>query len=176
MVKLLISSMATPQSLLSRIHSTDAATIQSVLDDAQAIAATRSPATVTVTPTIISHSDGQDEADRINQINQAVIGAKEGVTEAFTKKVGSAITDKVLCTANGTDYKSIDDYELHELVTTAKYRRHPQPTCGHPLLPIRLPEEVHHQLRAPLRQNCEDAFIRHHRQQNSACACHPREC
>ena len=32
---------------------------------------------------------------------------------------GSDITDTVLETANGTDYHSIDDYELHELITAA---------------------------------------------------------
>ena len=41
---------------------------------------------------------------------------KEGATEAITNKVGSDIADAVLCTADGTNYWSIDDYKLHELV------------------------------------------------------------
>ena len=75
-----------------------------MLNDARAITATNPPATVSVTPTITSRANAQDEADRINQINQAVIGVKEGVTKAFTKTVGSNITNKVLRTADGTDY------------------------------------------------------------------------
>ena len=52
-------------------------------------------------------------------VNQAVIGAKEGATEAITEKVGSDITDAVLRTADGTDYRSINDYELHDIVNAA---------------------------------------------------------
>jgi hypothetical protein len=78
MAKLLISSMATPPSLLSCIRLTDAVTIQSMLDNARAIAAATSMATVTVTPIITSCTNAHDKADRINQINQAVIGMKEG--------------------------------------------------------------------------------------------------
>jgi len=104
MAKLLISRTATPPSLLSRIRLTDAGTIQSVLNDARAIAAANSTATVTVAPTITFRADVQDEADGINQINHGVIGTKEGVTKAFTKTVGSDITDEVLSTADGMDY------------------------------------------------------------------------
>ena len=86
MAKLLISSTATPPSLLSCIRSTDAVTIQSVLDDARAIAAATSMATVTVNPTITSCADAQDKADQINQTNQAVISAKEGSPKPSPKK------------------------------------------------------------------------------------------
>ena len=119
MEKLLTSSTANPPSLLSRIRSTDAATITSVLDKSRATTNALSTTQLPVLPTITTRADAQDEADRINQINQAVIGAKEGTTEAITDKVGSDITDAVLRTADGTDYRSIDDYELHELVTAA---------------------------------------------------------
>jgi hypothetical protein len=101
--------MANPPSLLSRIRSTDAATITSVLDESRATANALSTTQLPVLPTITTRADAQDEADRINQINQAVIGAKEGATEAITDKVGSDITDAVLRTADGTDYRSIDD-------------------------------------------------------------------
>ena len=40
----------------------------------------------------------------------------KGATEAIILQVSSDITDAVLCTANNTDLKSIDDYKLHELV------------------------------------------------------------
>ena len=32
------------------------------------------------------------------------------------KKVGTAITDNVLRTSDGTDVKGVDDYELHQLI------------------------------------------------------------
>ena len=83
MEKLLTSSTANPPSLLSRIRLTDAATITSVLDESRATANALSTTQLPVLPTITTRADAQDEADRINQINQAVIGAKEGATEAF---------------------------------------------------------------------------------------------
>ena len=53
-----------------------------------------------VTPKIMSQSDAQEEADRRNIINQALIGAKEGVVEALTTLVGTDITNAVLQQAN----------------------------------------------------------------------------
>ena len=44
-----------------------------------------------------------------------MIGAKEGATEAITAKVGARVTDTVLRTSDGTDYKSVDEYELYQL-------------------------------------------------------------
>jgi hypothetical protein len=119
MEKLLISSTATPPSLLSRIRSIDAATITSILHESRDIAEAQSTAQLPVLPTITAHADAQDEADRINMVNQAVIGAKEGAMEAITEKVGSDITDAILRTADVTNYRSIDDYELHNLVNAA---------------------------------------------------------
>jgi hypothetical protein len=57
-----------------------------------------------------------DAADRINQVNQAVIGAKEGITDGIIAVVGKRVTDTVLRTADGTDDKAIDDYEIHDLL------------------------------------------------------------
>ena len=56
---------------------------------------------ITVSPKITLRSDAQEEADRRNIINQALIGAKEGVVEALTTFVGPNITDAVLQQANG---------------------------------------------------------------------------
>jgi hypothetical protein len=55
----------------------------------------------------------------LNVINQSVIGAKEGVVEAVSKLVGSDITDAILRTADGSDFKSIDDYTLYEVMKVA---------------------------------------------------------
>ncbi len=53
-------------------------------------------ASTTITPTITSHLEAEEEAGRLNVINQSVISAKEGVVEAVTKLVGSTITNAVL--------------------------------------------------------------------------------
>eukprot|EP00956_Cyclotella_meneghiniana_P026310 scaffold56538_cov51-Cyclotella_meneghiniana.AAC.1 len=48
--------------------------------------------------------------------NQAVIGAKEGTTEAIVLQFGRDVTDSVLKTADGVDLKGIDKYHLYDLV------------------------------------------------------------
>ncbi len=55
----------------------------------------------------------------MNVINQSVIGAKEGAVEAVSKLVGSNITDAILLTADGSDFKSIDDFTLYEVMKVA---------------------------------------------------------
>ena len=57
-----------------------------------------------------------DAANRQNVLNQLVIGAKEGATDAINAKVGTRVTDTVLRTTDGTDYTSVDKYKLHLLV------------------------------------------------------------
>ena len=64
-------------------------------------------------------ANAQEEADRQNQTNQAVIGAMEQATEAITKLVGSNFTDSVLRTANGNNFEGINDYHLHEIMVVA---------------------------------------------------------
>ena len=49
-----------------------------------------------VTPEITLQYEAQEEADRRNIINQALIGAKEGVVEALNLFIGTNITDSVL--------------------------------------------------------------------------------
>ena len=46
---------------------------------------------------------------------QAILGAKEGVIECMTDLVGSDITNAVLRTSDGTDFKGIDEYQLYEI-------------------------------------------------------------
>ena len=114
MTKLLAS---TPNALTNK-KSTDIYTIDSILKQsrAEADAKATTPAAV---PLITLRSDAQDEADLENRFTQAIMGAKEGATEAITDLVGSDITDTVLRAADGTDYKSIDEYSLAELITAA---------------------------------------------------------
>jgi hypothetical protein len=83
--------------LLTNVKSTNAITANSVLKAAKARADAASKAlSTTITPTITSRSEAQEEADRLNVINQSVIGTKEDVVKAVTKLVGSDITNAVL--------------------------------------------------------------------------------
>ena len=45
-----------------------------------------------------------------------VIGAKEGVAAAITSNVGNDVTHTILKTADGLDYKGIDDYQIKDLL------------------------------------------------------------
>ena len=50
---------------------------------------------------------------------QAIMGAKEGVTEGILALVGSDITNTVLRSADDNDYKRIDEYSLAKLLAAA---------------------------------------------------------
>ncbi len=73
----------------------------------------------TILPIITTRAKAQEEADQLNVINQSVTGAKEGAIEAITKLVGSNITDAVLCTANGSNHKSIKNFTLFNVMQVA---------------------------------------------------------
>jgi hypothetical protein len=113
MVKLLDKG----DNILTRVQSTNAITAGSVLELAKKRADKLLTTTgKTVLPTFTTQTEAQEEADRLNIINQSVIGAKEGVVEAVLKLVGSNITNAILRTANGSDHKSIDDFTLYNVM------------------------------------------------------------
>ena len=68
-----------------------------------------------IVPKFTLQADAQHEANQRNIINQALIGAKEGVVKALTTLVGMDIMDAVLRHAGG-EYKYLDEYTLHELI------------------------------------------------------------
>ncbi len=106
--------------LLTNTKLTDAITANSVLKAAKARADAALKASSTmITPTISSRLEAQEDADRLNVINQLVIGAKEGIVKAVMKLIGSNIADAVLQTANGSNHKSIDDYTLFAVMAEA---------------------------------------------------------
>jgi hypothetical protein len=114
---------------ITMIKATSVATAKSVLDDTKAFAAAATTGSTIVPPAINSRADAQDEADRINLINQAVIGTKEGAAEAITAKVVSDITNAELKIANGPDFRSIDDWLLKEvLAAVVQGADHPNST------------------------------------------------
>jgi hypothetical protein len=65
-------------------------------------------------PDITTRGDAQDEADRLNTINQAILGVKEGFKEAISEAGGTDALSSVLQEADGQP-RSIDDYTLHDL-------------------------------------------------------------
>ena len=70
---------------------------ESVLKSAKKRADTLSTTTgKTILPTITTRTEAQEEADRLNIINQSIIGTKEGIVEAISKLVGSNITNAIL--------------------------------------------------------------------------------
>jgi hypothetical protein len=117
MVKLLAGS----DNILTRVQSTDAITAGSVLKLAKKQAdELLTTAGKTVLPTFTTHTEAQEEAGRLNVINQSVISAKECVVKALSKMVGSIITDAILRTADGgSGHKSIDDFTLYEVMKVA---------------------------------------------------------
>jgi hypothetical protein len=63
----------------------------------------------------------------LNIINQSSIKAKEGAIEAITKLVCSDITSAILCTGDGGNHKSFDDFTLFKKMQVAI-----DGTTGHP--------------------------------------------
>jgi len=109
MVKLLDDGDNIP----TQVQSINPITAKSVLKLAKNQADTLSTTTgKSILPTITTRTEAQEEANRLNVINQSVIGAKEGVVKAISKLIRSDITDTILRTADGSNHKSIDDFTL----------------------------------------------------------------
>ena len=69
---------------------------------------------ITVKPDITTRQEAQDEADRLNQIYQAVLGVKEGSKEKLCNSSGTNVLSLVLQQADRQN-KSIVNYMLYEL-------------------------------------------------------------
>jgi hypothetical protein len=106
--------------LLTLVKSTDAITGSYILKEAKNRADELTASTSkTVLPSITSRAEAQEEANRLNVINQSVISAKEGVGKAITKLVSSNVSNAILWIADGSDHKSIDDFALFEVMKSA---------------------------------------------------------
>jgi hypothetical protein len=88
----------------------------------------------TVKPDITTRQEAQDEADRLNQIYQAVLGVKEGFKEKICDSGGTDALSSVLQQAD-IKHKSIDDYTLYEL-TEARIAGAHRPKAMHILKQI----------------------------------------
>jgi len=109
MVKLLDDG----DNILTRVQLTDAITAKLVLKLAKKQADALSTMTgKTILPTITTRTEAQEEAAQLNVINQSIV-------EAVSKLVGSDITDAILQTADGSDFKSINDFTLYNVMKVA---------------------------------------------------------
>jgi hypothetical protein len=116
MVKLLYNG----NNILMRVKLTNAITTGSVIKVTKKRADELSTMTgKTVLPTFTAQTEAQEEANRLNVINQSVIGAKEGVVEAVSKLVGSDITNAILRMANGSNDKSINNFMRYNVMKVA---------------------------------------------------------
>jgi hypothetical protein len=108
------------ENLLTKVKATDAITASAIINASKKRADELSKAKGSdVPPVFVKRMEAQEEADRLNVINQSVIGAKEGVVDGITKLVGSDVTNTILRTADGSDYKSVDEYTLFEVMKAA---------------------------------------------------------
>ena len=69
-----------------------------------------------------NNSDAQDEAEIQNVSRLAAIGVKEGITEGITKIVRKDITNPILLTTEDSDFKPVDEYQIHQLFTAITER------------------------------------------------------
>ena len=65
----------------------------------------------------ISKDDAREEADRQNNFRRAVIVVKEAVAEGIIALVVEAIMNPVLQTADGRDFRGVNEYHLRQLYT-----------------------------------------------------------
>ena len=72
---------------------------------------------ITAKPDITSNSDAQDESERQNVFRLAAIGVKEEIAEGITNISGKDITNPILRMTDGRDFKSVDEYHIHQLLT-----------------------------------------------------------
>ena len=73
-----------------------------------------------VAPKVTMNADAQDEADRQNTARLAAIGIKWFIVAAITSIVGAQITNPILCTTDGLDFRTVDEYDLHQLLSAVK--------------------------------------------------------
>ena len=66
-----------------------------------------------VAPEITTNANAQDEADRQNTARLAKIGVKEAISAVITSIVGAHITNPILRTMDGSDFWTVDKYDLN---------------------------------------------------------------
>ena len=102
--------------VLTEMKAGVAVTKVAVLKASRDKAAAASTLSITVAPEI-GKDDAREEADRHNTFRLAVIGVKEAVAEGINALVVEAITNPVLPTADGSDFRGVEEYQLHQMYT-----------------------------------------------------------
>jgi hypothetical protein len=116
MVKLLDNG----DNILMQVKSTNAITAGSIIKAAKKrVDELLTTTGKTILPAFIAQTEAQEEANRLNVINQSFIGAKEGIVKAISKLVSSNITDAILRAADGSNHKSIDNFTLYNVMKVA---------------------------------------------------------
>ena len=96
------------QNTINTITMQDAYDYKDILKKSRDKASKASTKEITVKPDISTRQEAQDEADRLNQIYQAVLGVKEGFKEKICNLGGTDALSSVLQQAYGQN-KSIDN-------------------------------------------------------------------
>ena len=88
-------------------------------DKKQYIAEVAAASSVTniVAPKITTNANAQDEVDRHNTARIKAIGIKEGIVAEIMLVVRAQITNPILCTTDGSDFRTVNDYVLHQLLS-----------------------------------------------------------
>ena len=73
-----------------------------------------------VAPGIMTNADAQDEAYRQNTARLTEIGVKEAIAAVITSIVGAQITNPILRTTDGSDIRTVDEYDLHQFLSAVK--------------------------------------------------------
>ena len=73
-----------------------------------------------VAPEITTNADVQEEANWQIMSRLAAIGVKEAIAAGITALVGKHIKNPILRTMDGMDFRTVDQYELHQLLTVFK--------------------------------------------------------
>jgi hypothetical protein len=89
-----------------------------ILTDLKAIAECLSMTGMVVLPKIRTNTYAQEEAARLNTYQLVAIGVKEDVVAGITKFVGKDIINPILRMADGISFRSVNNYQLHQPITT----------------------------------------------------------
>ena len=73
-----------------------------------------------VAPEMTMNADAQDRADRQNTARLDAIGVKEAIASAITTISWAQITNPILRTTDGSDFRTVDEYNLHQLLSAVK--------------------------------------------------------
>ncbi len=111
---------------INQVHTNKVITWKAVIQqsadeaaEATTKATKRNATPTTILPMIMEQEDARKEAKCQNITNQSIVGTKEGVIKSLIRIVGGGVLDAITMSPDGSDYRSIDDYTLHELMQVA---------------------------------------------------------